>query len=60
MMRYNFEGGSLEVMLRSPTLGDAQQIIGEAADCSGCTRMEGQGGVRSAVSCDVQTCNYVS
>lgn len=42
-MRYNFERGSLGAMLRGSTLGDTQQIIGEAADCSGWTRMEGQG-----------------
>ena len=45
-------------MLRGSTLGDTQQIIGEAADCSGWTGTEGQGGrVCSAVSCKIQTCN---
>ena len=42
-MRYSFEGGSLGAMLRGSTLDEADQIIGEAAVCSGWTRMEGQG-----------------
>ena len=42
-MRYSFEGGSLGAMLRGSTLDKADQIIGEAAVCSGWTRMEGQG-----------------
>lgn len=36
-------------MLRGSTLSDTYQIIGESADCSGWTRMEGQGGMVECV-----------
>ena len=59
-MRYSFEGGSLGAMLRGSTSDEADQIIGEAAVCSGWTRMEGQGSWNvQQFLFKIQTCIFV-
>ena len=53
-------GRSLGAMLRGSTLGEADQIIGEAAVCSGWTRMEGQGSWNvQQFLFKIQTCIFV-